>query len=220
VQVAIPEPAGSFAKLASTWKTTWSDTGLRRQLFLALAALAAVLPAQAAFLLRVEQRHGVTLPDPVLSALPPHDFTWPLFAIIYVALGAGMGILMWQPRRLVIGIQSYVILVLARIAVMFVTPLEPPAGMIPLKDPFVESVATGTLLTRDLFFSGHTSMLFLLFLVVPVGRAGKAVLLAGTLGVAGGVLCQHVHYTVDVLAAPAFAYTSYSLARRLHPRAA
>jgi hypothetical protein len=32
------------------------------------------------------------------------------------------------------------------------------------------------------------------------------------------VLWQHVHYTVDVLVAPVFAYTSRELVLALHPR--
>jgi hypothetical protein len=168
--------------------------------------------------MHVERRHGVVLPDPVLAVVPARDCTWLTFAVIYVALAAGVAILLWHPRELTIALQSYVFLVLARIAVMFVMPLEPPVGMIALKDPIVESAATGTVLTRDLFFSGHTSMLFLLFCAVPVGRFGKAILLGCTIVVAGAVLVQHVHYTVDVLAAPAFAYASHAFARWLNAR--
>jgi hypothetical protein len=46
--------------------------------------------------------------------------------------------------------------------------------------------------------------------------------LLATAGVAGCVLAQHVHYTVDVFAAPFFTYGSWVLAQRLglRPRAA
>jgi hypothetical protein len=211
------DPAGTpYGRLASAWRTSFADARLRLHLLFAFAAVAVILPVQASFLLQIERRRGVTLPDPVLSALPPRDLTWPTFAVIYAAIAVGLGILLWSPRALAIGLQSYVVLVLLRIAVMFVTPLDPPPGMIPLEDPIIESMATKSLLTRDLFFSGHTSMLFLLFLAVPVGRFGKAAFLAAMVGVAAGVLCQHVHYTVDVLVAPAFAYASYSIVQRLH----
>ena len=108
---------------------------------------------------------------------------------------------------------------LVRSAVMWATPLDPPPGMIVLEDPFVQQVGGASHpLTRDLFFSGHTSTLFLLLLVVP-GRAAKALFLACTLGVAFLVLVQHVHYAVDVLAAPPFAYAAWRLSRLSWPAA-
>jgi hypothetical protein len=183
------------------------------KLLLALAALAVVLPSQAVFLLKVESRSGVVLPDPLLAALTPRDLSWLTFGIIYSVLAWGLGTLLWHPRDLAVGVEAYVLLVLARMAVMSVTPFDPPAGMIPLVDPIAQGAARGTVLTRDLFFSGHTSLLFLVFLTVPVGRATKAALFGCTVVVASCVLWQHVHYTVDVLSAPAFAAASHSLAR-------
>ena len=102
-------------------------------------------------------------------------------------------------------------MVLLRIAAMAVTPLEAPPGMIPLHDPLVRLFGPGRLLTKDLFFSGHTSTLFLLALAVP-GRRWKAFFALCAAAVAFCVLAQHVHYAIDVLAAPLFAYASFRLA--------
>jgi len=51
------------------------------------------------------------------------------------------------------------------------------------------------------------------------GRAAKAFYLACTASVAFLVLVQHVHYAVDVLAAPAFAYAAWRIARKSWPAA-
>ena len=53
--------------------------------------------------------------------------------------------------------------------------------------------------------------MFLLFLAVP-GRPARAYFLASTVAVGCLVLVQHVHYAVDVLAAPAFAYAAWRIA--------
>ena len=98
---------------------------------------------------------------------------------------------------------------------MWLTPLDPPYDVYPLMDPLVEYVGTGMPLTKDLFFSGHTSTLFLLFLVTPTGVL-KRLFLACTVLVACAVLVQHVHYAIDVFVAPFFAYAAFAITRRLN----
>jgi len=125
-------------------------------------------------------------------------------------------VLLPYPRRLVLGAQAYAVMVLLRMAVMSVTPLEAPTTTIPLRDPLVQILGTGEVLTRDLFFSGHTATLALLAFLAP-GRRSRRFFVACTALVAVCVLWQHVHYTVDVLVAPFFAVASRELVFALHP---
>jgi membrane-associated phospholipid phosphatase len=71
-------------------------------------------------------------------------------------------------------------------------------------------LGTGEILTKDLFFSGHTATLFLLFLIMEK-RVIKIIFIASTILVGIAVMLQHVHYVVDVAVAPFFAYTSYKI---------
>ena len=199
--------------MASAWAEAWRDPRFRLRLALTVPALVAALATLARFLTFVEARPGAVLPDPVLAFLVPRDLTWLTFSLIYLGLAFGVARLATDPRALVVALQAYVVMVLFRVAAMWVTPLEAPPGMIPLHDPLVRLFGPGKLLTKDLFFSGHTSTLFLLALVVP-GRRSKAFFLGCTAAVGISVLAQHVHYTVDVLAAPLFAYVSFRIARR------
>ena len=179
----------------------------------------ATLSALAALVKWVERRPGAVLADPVLALLAPRDVTWPVFTLIYVGILLAVSLLVRMPVRLLLGVQAYVVMALLRIVVMWATPLDPPPGMIVLEDPLVQLFGGASLpLTRDLFFSGHTSTMFLLFLAVP-GRPAKAFFLACTASVAFLVLVQHVHYAVDVLAAPAFAYAAWRIARKGWPAA-
>ena len=205
--------------LDATWRQAWADRGFRWRVLLTLPALVATLSALAALVKWVEQRPGAVLADPVLALLAPRDVTWPIFTLIYVGILLAVVRLVRTPVRLVLGIQAYVVMALLRIVVMWATPLDPPPGMIVLEDPLVQGFGGASHpLTRDLFFSGHTSTMFLLFLAVP-GRAAKAFFLACTAGVAFLVLVQHVHYAVDVLAAPPFAYAAWRIARKTWPSA-
>ena len=202
--------------IGEAWAEAWRDRGFRLQAALTAPALAAALMALARFVRWVETRPGATLPDPVLAFLVPRDVTWLTFSLIYAGILSGVALLLRRPRDLLTALQAYAVMVAFRIAVMWATPLDPPPGMIALQDPFVERLGTGQLLTRDLFFSGHTSTMFLLFLAAP-GRLARGFFLACTILVGGCVLWQQVHYAVDVMAAPFFAYAAWRVAARLRP---
>lgn len=199
-----------------TWEQCFRDKRFRIEFAFTVLVLCAILIVFSGFLKYVESRTGIALPDPVLSLFDPRDATWVTFVLIYLALVIAVIFLMQYPRQLVLALQSYGIMVLFRMAAMFMIPLEPPARMIPLNDPFVEFFAGhGNLLTKDLFFSGHTSTMFLLFLTARK-LWQKGVFLMCSMFVAGCVLLQHVHYAIDILAAPFFAYCSYRIARLVH----
>ncbi len=75
-------------------------------------------------------------------------------------------------------------------------------------------------LTKDLFFSGHTSSSFLLWLYCrPHRRLGTLALVAHIVVVAT-VFAAHIHYTIDVLGAWVITAVVYTAAKRVRTRAA
>ena len=214
--VAMPDRS-SRPKLLPAWRSCLSDPRFRWEIAVTLPALVVVLGLLASFLKHIEKRPGVALPDPVLALVPPVDLTWLTFTLIYLGLVIAVIVLSRSPSALLIAVQSYVVMVLFRIVAMYLVPLEPPATMIALVDPTVETFGTGTTLTKDLFFSGHTSTLFLLFLASP-GRLWKAIFLSCAIAVGGAVLLQHVHYAIDVFAAPFFAFGAFTVVKRVRSR--
>lgn len=196
------------------WKTYLSEKKNQLNTILTLIVLALVLFFLPPFLQFIEQRPGFSFEDPVLMFFNPTDLTWFTFALIYAGLIIAVIHLAKKPSYLVLAMKTYAITVMFRIAAMYLLPLEPPQTMIPLNDPFVQFFGSGEVLTKDLFFSGHTSTLFILFLSVQK-RMLKYVFLIFTTLVALCVVMQHVHYSIDVLAAPFFAFTSYKIAQSL-----
>lgn len=190
------------------WKEFLKAKRNRIELLVTLLLLAIVLIALANFLNFSEARQGVVLPDPILNLFNPIDLTWLIFALIYISLVVAIVTLIKNPKRLMVVIQVYTLMVAVRIVAMYLLPLEPPAKMIILNDPFVEFFGTGQTLTKDLFFSGHTATLFILFLVSE-RKIIKTIFLISTIVVAVSVLLQHVHYTIDVFAAVFFTYACY-----------
>jgi len=196
--------------MPSKFRDAWRDPAWRAEFAVSIAFLVPVLFILTHFLDANEGRHGVTLPDPVLALFPAVNLTWVTFLVIYAGVIAGLTVLTRHPRRLLLVLQGYALMVLFRMTAMYLSPLEPPPGMIELRDPFVEFFGGGKTLTRDLFFSGHTSTMFLLFLVIP-GKGLRFAYACSTILVGLFVVLQHVHYVFDVFAAPFFAYGAYSI---------
>jgi len=202
-------------QLIDVWKENLSQKRFRYVFVFSLLTLVALLIFLTNFLEYVENRSGSVLNDPILSLFEPLDLTWLIFILIYGSIAGVIVTLSGSPRLLLTGIQTYALMIFIRIIAMYVLPLEPPVKMIPLIDPVVEIIGgTGVTLTKDLFFSGHTATLFLFFLVVEK-RWIKNILLVFTFLVAFFVLLQHVHYSIDVLAAFGAVYCSYKVVLKL-----
>lgn len=199
-----------------SWKTFFQNHKTRTEFILTLIVLIPLLLTFSQFLLFIEERKGILLNDPVLSLYNPIDLTWLVFGLIYFSLILFIYISIKDPSRIMIALQAYGLMVLFRIIAMYLTPFEAPEKLLLLNDPFVQLFGKGDVLTKDLFFSGHTGTLFLLFLLAD-NKKFKSVLLVATILVGLAVLLQHVHYSIDVFVAPFIAYGSYRIIKRFHP---
>lgn len=159
----------------------------------------------------IELRQGVVLADPILALFNPIDLTAPIFFMIYVSVLLTVYSVSQKPERLCTAMTAFIFVSILRMTGMYLLPIDPPANMLHLKDPFVELFSSGETLTRDLFFSGHTATTFLMFLINE-NKYIKWISFALFLGIAFSVTAQHVHYAVDVFAAPFFTYCSWKAA--------
>lgn len=201
--------------MTSPWKEALRSPSFRLQLLLTVLVLGILLFSYAHFLNWIELRPGVVLHDPLLALFQPRKVTWIVFALIYGSLLLGLCTLGARPAALLVALQSYALVIAARMVGMYLVPLAPPVGMIHLKDPFVQLFDTGVVLTRDLFFSGHVATLFLIFLTAR-HRLLRAAFLLTTVVVGAGLIWQHVHYTIDVLTAPFITFGCYRLVLMAH----
>lgn len=198
-----------FYFLLSRWQQAFMNRCFVIEFIVTILVLFLVRLTFSIFSAYIELREGFQFNDPLLEKFMAYDLTYPIFGIIYGSILVALTSLIYYPHRLMILFEAYALVVLTRLLTMFVLPLAPPEQMIILKDPVVEFIGSGKALANDLFFSGHTATLFLLFLSVP--RKIKWVFLVCCALVATGVLIQKVHYTVDVLVAPFISYGCYCL---------
>jgi membrane-associated phospholipid phosphatase len=199
------------------WKEFLKDKRNRVEVLITLILLLIILTSLTNFLNFVEARNGAVLSDPILNLFNPIDLTWLTFALIYGSIVVAVATLFKNPKQLMFAIQLYTLMVAVRIIAMFLLPLEPPSTMIALNDPFVEFFGTGQTLTKDLFFSGHTATLLILFLISE-NKIIKSVFMISTIMVAISVILQHVHYAIDVFAAVFFTYACNKLLVKFHTK--
>ena len=194
-----------------TWKTNLASSNFQLRFLFTFLLLGIVIRMLTWYLVYNEHREGVVLDDPILKIITAVNLNIPIFALIYVSLIVGLITLAFTPEWLLIAIQTYSLTVIFRIILMYVTPLDVPHGSIDLEDPLVFVLGTGGLkLTRDLFFSGHTSTLFILSLTSRSKKL-KYIFLISTILVGIFVMLQKVHYSVDVFVAPFVAYSSFKI---------
>lgn len=200
----------------SNWNATLTNNTFIIEFIFSLFILIATMMVFSRFTQFTEMRRGIQFTDPILANFQAIDLTKSIFLMIYGGIVVALISLLASPYRLMILFQAYAVMVLARMVTLFILPLAPPDGMIFLQDPFVEFFGTSKTIDNNLFFSGHTATVFLLYLCVP--KKLKTFFFFITLFIAIGVLLQKAHYTVDVIIAPCISFISYYLILKLFKR--
>lgn len=195
-----------------TWRKAMANPAFSRTLLVAVVAgigVAVVLPH---FFEWVQGRPGTDLHDPVLAIWKARDVSNFTFTVLYGALVVVFISVVRAPLRMLHGLWAYVLMMLLRMLSMALFTLEPPPGIIPLIDPVTQHFYPGaTPFLKDLFFSGHTATLTLMTLLARRGPLRWFAAIC-TAAVALFVLVQHVHWTVDVLAAVPAAWLAWAAA--------
>lgn len=207
MSILTPGPTGDLS-----WQAAWKSPIFRRKFIIGIIGIIALLSSFNYFFLTIEQHTGPVLNDWVLAYIPPYDVSLIIFGVIWAA---GLLIVIRSrrsPAVFMMFIYSYIIITLSRMISINVFPLNPPVGLIPMIDPLTNAFYGKVYITKDLFYSGHTSTIFLIFLCLR-GRWDRLWVLLGSLLVGILLLVQHVHYTIDVMGAFAFTYPLYRLGK-------
>jgi len=200
-----------MSKVTDRWRNAWKIHAFKEQSLVTLAGVIVALVLIRVFLDYVETRPGVVLPDPLVPLLPAVDLKWITYSVFYSGILFGLISLLLYPFALLLTLRALVVLIVLRIVFLFLLPLDPPAGHIPLIDPFIQPPDQPPL-TRDLFFSGHVATLALLGNTAR-WRDMKIIFFSTAVVVSVLFLFQHVHYTIDLVAAPCFAYVAYGVTK-------
>ncbi|PZX65939.1 phosphatase PAP2-related protein [Hydrotalea sandarakina] len=194
------------------WKNAWQQPTFKAKLLIGVAVLTGILIIFPYFFQFIESRDGFVLPDRILNDLPSVNLSLPIFFVIWVMVLILIIEAIRDPEIFLLFLWAYIFLNISRIITISLIPLNPPDNLIPLTDPISNYFYGSGFITKDLFYSGHTSTQFLIFLVLKKNKLKNLALLS-TMLIGVMVLIQHVHYTIDVVMAPFFAFLVYKLAQ-------
>jgi membrane-associated phospholipid phosphatase len=199
--------------MVKRWSDLVHDKYQVYEFIFALLATSSFLVIAPPFLKAIEARKGMICKDYFIDFLPRYDVSIWIVLILYTSLIISFVWLISRPKLLTVALKAMFLTNSIRYIFIYLIPLEPPIGLLPLDDPLLdEFIYKSRFITKDLFYSGHMANASLLFLCVGDRRLkvflGLAVVLIGIL-----LLVQRVHYSYDVLFAPLATYACYKLSQ-------
>ena len=207
---ATPGFRNYFGSIVDEWKDALSNKTFRYKLILA-PGLFFVYSAITQHLGNyVETRKGVQLQDKLLTFFPSIDFSSFIFLLLYTSLFAIIAAHLNRPKVIVRVLEMHLAVAVVRQACILMVALEPPSGLIVLRDVFLENTVYphNTPMTKDLFFSGHVASIWIYFLCAE-RKYLKTYLGIATVLMSFMVLSMRIHYTYDVYGALFFTTLIY-----------
>jgi membrane-associated phospholipid phosphatase len=199
--------------LKITWKEAWMSPVYRAKLIAGWIFYIAVLLYLPHFFAAIQKKQGVLLDDIVLASLPSINMSFVIFTLLYITIIFTIYRAAKSPYLFLLYLWATLFVSLSRLITNGSVALEPPIGLVSLVDPILLPFYGPNGITKDLFYSGHTASVFLAYLILQKKKEKIAALIA-TIIVGIALLLQHIHYTIDVLAAPIIVYVLYILAKK------
>jgi len=193
----------NYSSIKTTnWGRAIENTRFRNKLIAGVLIFALILMLLPSFFAMIESRNGVVLNDRLLNMIGPRDFSIPIFIIIWSTTLLFFFRSYYNPAIFLQAIYCVVFLTIIRMTTIYLVPLDPPATIIAIKDPLTSLTYGGKdiFITKDLFFSGHTSNMLILALCFE-RKSDKWLGFIAAFSVGILVLFQHAHYSIDVIAA-------------------
>ena len=157
----------------------------------------------------VDSINTIVVHDIILDHLPSLNlefiFVYGLLAVFFVI---ALYIIIFRVKLFHIAVFDFSLLIFARSCFMVLTHLGQPANAVVMDN--VPAIFNFLTVRNDLFFSGHTAVPFMAFLLFRKEKIGLF-FLAMTIILAATVLIMHVHYSIDVFSAFFITYGVYML---------
>lgn len=154
--------------------------------------------------------------DLVLDNIPAIDLN---FIIIEVALATivlgTLFVVFARPRYILFSLKTVALFIIIRAFFISLTHVGIHPDNIAPGLGFFDGIYSYLNFQTGLFFSGHTGLTFLMALIFWEHFNIRAVFFALSFVFGVAVLLAHIHYSIDVFAAPFMAYGIFAIARHL-----
>lgn len=156
----------------------------------------------------VSMRDGTIIQDLILDNIPTINlsglFIWGILIIFFILFFYP---LFFEPKYLPIVIFQLALLILIRSFFITLTSTQLPTPNFIIEFP---PIIDNWNFKNNLFFSGHTAIPFLGYLIFQREKVGKIFLVASVI-MGATVLLTKLHYSIDVFAAFFITYASYRI---------
>lgn len=206
-----------FLKTYHHWKVLLQDRAYLWSLFFGVFVLGIAVLIDRSVSTYHDQYVYTSVGDLILNNLPTYNleflFFWGLYAIIAAIALYSFFV---EPEKVPFGLKTFGLLIIVRACFIVLTYLGPPQGFY-FADGEVgaNSLLKGMFFTNDLFFSGHTSLPFLAYLLFKKEQWFNWLMLFGSFVMGTTVLLMHIHYSIDVFAAFFITYGIYAFSNKI-----
>ena len=156
--------------------------------------------------------------DLLLDNLPVVNLNFIIIEGALFAIFVGAIFVLLRPRYILFTLKSLALLIVVRALFVSLTHVGIYPGNINPGVGIFDGLYTYLNFQTGFFFSGHTALPFLMALIFWQERPARIAFLALSFIFAVAVLLAHIHYSIDVCAAPFMAYGILNIAHYLFPR--
>lgn len=197
-------------------KNLWSQRN-KRSLYLGLLLLGLSLVIQVGAGRYSARSTTHFVGDIFLDNLPTVDLDFIIVQGSLIVILFGGVLLALKPRYLLFALKAVPIFIVVRAFFISLTHI----GIYPRQLVFDESIGSGLYnalnFQGNFFFSGHTGLPFLMALIFWRDKFWRWFFLSISVLFGTSALLAHVHYSIDVFAAPLMTYSIFVVAQRLFP---
>jgi membrane-associated phospholipid phosphatase len=157
------------------------------------------------------------VPDLFLDNLPVVNLDIIMVEGALIAIVLSIILVLIKKSYFIFTLKAAAIFIATRAVFISLTHLGIYPGQINPDNGLFDRIYTGLGLEAGFFFSGHTGLSFLMALIFWDKRLWRYIYIAIAIIFGVSVILAHVHYSIDVLAAPYMTYSIYRITRYFFP---
>lgn len=205
-----------FLKTIHHWRILFKDRAYLASFILGVGVLGGAVFVNGLASKYHDLRVYPSVGDLILNNIPTIEvdflFLWGISGLIGLIF---MYAFFTEPEKAPFALETYGLLILIRSCFIILTNLGPPLGVYHGGWDVSANLVNDVIFRNDLFFSAHTAIPFMAFLLFRRKAWFKSVMLMGSVVMAATVLLMHMHYSIDVFAAFFITYGIFAFSNRI-----